>query len=852
MAPAVSAAVDGATYVQALANYIKQHERKLADFVNHQYANRKHTSAPSWTSILTLGIAASGSSPASTSSPAQAGTTGPKQLPLVLRFDPHHLYYMLLRFDELGIPKLGPLSSKVDGGHARPMTLHQHTDMPHAGRRSLAPDSDTMSFTSGFSSFSIGSGWWGTSTLRIDEATNVKYLYSSCTKLPALRLSPFTFPLPSSASSKSSKTAALSKAVEGFEDCPPPDTAVPLYAFRNLSSLVLDDLDPRAFVGWDVLSVQLRSLEVHNSGIEDVGELLCDVVVEDAEMRQFGTEVLGRERKRRQRGITDVYDDDHTPEHERDSGSSPSSLYPIPPSSAWSQLRHLSLSNNALTFVPSPPLTHLSVLTSLDLSSNLLISIPTGLDSLHSLRSLNLSDNMIESLVGIHKTLGNVQVVNLSKNRLDNLSGLDRLFALERLDVRHNRLAEALEVSRLSSLPCLREVWVKGNPFANDPSLGGEAGYRVKCFNYFAKEGKFDVLLDGTSPGMTEKRSIAQPHKLDNGNSPFSGENRADGETLLATAATSASRGRRSASVNVLSGSTDKWSDGKTNEPVASGRTKIVERRRMVTTPHANPVVQPATSSDKPVDSCDDGQHVPVFKPVHKSRQRKPPRRIVDLDTDSVAPASRSKMLGDEMLSDSSDGQRQTKSLVDDALKSSVIQHDDQHDVADIVVVASPQKSSSVGPLAAQSLNNKRGDRVSASLYESGKPLTASVDASGNASSSGNEGEGLRGRIERLRNEVGESWLSVLNEREAELERKKMRQVGETQNRVDAGTDKGLGESLVAGVVPSEPEAPAQEDHASTLVKPEGNPVERPDRTDPDIPTQSVKVVKKKRKGKKK
>ncbi|KAM0789500.1 hypothetical protein ACM66B_000319 [Microbotryomycetes sp. NB124-2] len=841
MAPAVSVAIDGSSYITALAQYIKQHEHKLADFVNHKHRLVKPQA--SWTTVLTLGIVAHSS---------QTSTANNKQSPLVLRFDPHHLYYMLLKFDELGIPNLGPLDCTIAGGYSKPMTMHQHPDMPLNGleQRRLFDSSDAMSFKSGFSSFSIGSGWWGTSSLQTDEATNVKYLYSSCTKLPALRMSPFTFPLPGSAPSTSSKSAALSKPVQGFEDCPPLDTAVPLYAFKNLSSLVLDDLDPRGFVGWDALSVQLRSLEVHNGAIEDVGELLCDNVVEDAELRQNGLQVLGRERKmRRQRGV--LADDDvsdHGHEHERDAEALPP-LYPVPPASAWSQLRHLSLSNNALTFVPSTPLTHLSVLTSLDLSSNLLISVPTGLDALHSLRSLNLSENMIDSLVGIHKVLGNVQVVNLSNNRLEHLSGLDRLFALERLDVRDNRVGEALEVSRLSSLPCLRELWIKGNPFTKDVRQGGESGYRVKCFNYFAKEGKFDLLLDGTLPGMAERRSIVQPND-DNGTGGGGGGSVRASSSRAADEAGSTSAGRRSASAYVPSTSLGSTAGRDVEAAVSAGRAKVVGRRRVVTTPHPPEAALPTTDSDTPASSSEQTATQPI---VHKARHRRPAKRIVDLD---AVDGPRQSLLAvgsnDDVLSDSSDGQKQRRGLIEDALRSSVVNDDNDNEGR----LAPTMKSSSVGHSAAQTLS-KRRDRVSASLFE-GRASADLGERGGHVSSSGGEGEGggLRDRIEKLRNEVGESWLSVLNEREAEQERRRngaaakqhepQDQARQERQRdlvtaVESRGDDGVQTAASAATV-------SQEESQQPLSVGQDATVQTPT----TIPSQAVKVVRKKRKGKKK
>ncbi|KAH9033249.1 hypothetical protein EDB85DRAFT_2289493 [Lactarius pseudohatsudake] len=99
--------------------------------------------------------------------------------------------------------------------------------------------------------------------------------------------------------------------------------------------------------------------------------------------------------------------------------------------SKWAFLGHLSLADNALTFITTEILPHLSSLTHFDLSSNLLVSVPPGSSSLYNLVSLNLSDNMIDSVLGIYKKLGQVLALNLSRNRLDSLCSLERLVALD-------------------------------------------------------------------------------------------------------------------------------------------------------------------------------------------------------------------------------------------------------------------------------------------------------------------------------------------------------------------------------------------------------------------------------------
>ena len=90
---------------------------------------------------------------------------------------------------------------------------------------------------------------------------------------------------------------------------------------------------------------------------------------------------------------------------------------------------------------------------------------------------------MIESVLGIYTKLGQVLTLNLSNNRLDSICGLERLVALERVDLRSNRLEESAEVGRLAVLPNIAEVWVEKNPF-----IESEENHRINCFEHFWKE----------------------------------------------------------------------------------------------------------------------------------------------------------------------------------------------------------------------------------------------------------------------------------------------------------------------------------------------------------------------------
>ncbi|KAG0656816.1 hypothetical protein C6P46_006920 [Rhodotorula mucilaginosa] len=805
-----TATVTGSAYLEALAQFIKRHEAALASYnAPRPKPSSAAPSSPSWTTVLTLGIV-----------PTREDVTsnGPAQRrgkePLVLRFDPHHLYYLLLKFDEIGLPSSssGDLDVRVEGGTTRPMMVsnpgesHQGNAAKNGdndgaslfgsimfGRSRTGDDDDTRSIQSGMSSFSFGSGWWGlggggskAKEPLVDEAATVRYIYSSCTKLPALRLSPFQMSASLAAggangsSSSRRGDSVLSRVVEGFEDCPPPATCVPLTAFKNLSSLVLEDLDPRGFLGWDLLSLQLRSLAIHRGGIEDVGELICDAPAEDFARRTQHEErrnkPVGTERRRRAEGANGslLAGGRHVTEEEPDSASSSrpatptpttgssstdAPMYPTPPRLAWTSLRHLSLSDNSLTFIPSPPLTFLPTLTSLDLSSNLLITIPPALAHLTSLRSLDLSDNMIDSLLGIAKALGAIEVLNLSQNRIENLSGLDRLPALERLDVRSNAVYDVLEVSRLARLPHLREVWLAGNPLTTASRLEGgkddsDDKWRVKCFGYFAEEqalGHRDldagqVRIDGKTMSSSERRALEAEY--------LSRQGRPIGFGF--------GLGRRKGSVDALRGASDRLA-----EEARNGEQAKVVGRRVVTAPHRHPRAPsppppslpplPSTSTARssspgttPQTRPDSPSHEQIRKgektPV-KAKRRKP-QRIVDLD---APPQGRASADGG-----TTDSDRATKK--------------------DRTEATAAAAAASLDPRQKQPRSPRR-DRAVPSLSYDAPPGDSS---SSEAGSGGSGGEAFRRKIEALRSEVGESWLSVLSEREAREEQERREREAKT------------------------------------------------------------------------
>jgi Leucine-rich repeat (LRR) protein len=475
----------GDDYLCTIASFIRTNESRLAEAAFQRRRRRQSTqSAPTGLSLNPLQWFSSDS----TSQSAR-----PKPLPFTI--DTHHLFYILIRLEALGF-QVGSLDSKA----VNPSRPINYVDVSYS-----RDSSDSISLSSirtslsAVSRLSLGVGLWSRpEPLSVDQ--ELKYIFSSFTKIPALSLQ-----------------APGPKKIAEIAADPPNENALPLDSFRNLQSLECIDIDPRTLLGWDRLSESLWSLTVKRSGLDDVSDLFINAVKDDSARRQASPSIDPHNLSR-QSSFHSTRLPDSVEEHVEETVVTPTSEDPpqlasptestsspqLPPSK-WAFLKHLSLADNALTFIPADFLPHLCSLTHLDLSSNLLVSIPPALSSLYNLVSLNLSDNMIDSVLGIYKMLGQVLVLNLSRNRLDSLCGLERLMALERVDVRHNQLEESGEVGRLSLLPNITEVWVEGNAFTEI-----ESDYRVKCFDFFWKEGK-SILVDGTVAGFYERRSLTAP-----------------------------------------------------------------------------------------------------------------------------------------------------------------------------------------------------------------------------------------------------------------------------------------------------------------------------------------------------
>ncbi|KAF8488418.1 hypothetical protein JB92DRAFT_3101083 [Gautieria morchelliformis] len=723
---------NGDEYIRRTATFVRTHEQRLADAA---IISRRRPQRPPTGSTSVLGWIGLGA------------TEQPKK-PLIFTDDPHHLFYLLMRFEGLGID-VGPLDVRVQNP-TRP------TSMSYLAMLAIKDKSDVLSISSfrstmsSVSMFSLGGGWFGRAEPASLDA-ELKYLYSAFTKLPALRIRPSGV-----------------KVISELAEDPPTDSGIPMDAFKNLQTLECHDIDPRTLIGWDRLSEGLRSLTVKRTGLEDVSDLFVDSVIDDRLRREGNPKRVARPRLVHHSRQSSFQPPPSVPEDwEPESThvvSQDTPLERLLSPYAWSLLTHLSLSDNNLTFLPSLPA--LPNLSSLDLSSNLLISIPTSLATLPSLKSLNLSHNMVDSVLGIYSQIPSIISLNISSNRLDSLCGLERLKHLSRIDLRDNKVEDTDEIGRLAVLSGVKEVWVTGNPCTQRYQ-----DWRVRCFDLFAKEGRV-VLLDGSMPGLMESRAM-EYYVNKTSHTHSHGDN---GRPL--------SDCHSPSNINV---------NGDSTPPPASPHTAALQQ---------SPRPSPALSAVHSVASTPELQS--------KARRRKN-KRIVDLDDKESVDDLRRETNGfvkSHGRHSSDVGVLRHHAIIPPGQSFTNISVAPPHDSIGYVssnVAASPaplDPTSSVTPDGLPSLrqssiselpatasrtrqdagtsrtiasakSNKRRVRLSPSMYE---PASAShgfpdrtleVEGSSRSSSgkpSVSEAEKFRKQIEALRSEVGDSWLKVLSQ----------------------------------------------------------------------------------------
>ncbi|EXJ88163.1 hypothetical protein A1O1_05091 [Capronia coronata CBS 617.96] len=416
----------------------------------------------------------------------------------LLTLTPHHLFYLLSRMEELDIV-VGPMNVRFENLNSDPSPsnyvsfLQSHKPAPgRSDKDSIHSVSSMRSVMSGMSTFwsSIGLGGSSSKSEKAKALTegDLTYLYSAFTKLPSLRVT----------------TDHRARLIKGYEEFPF-DTAVPLFAFKNIQQLDIVDIDFRQFYGWDRLAEQLTLLTLKRANVDDPIELLTNIVLDDAEKRRRRSTKGGRGSPTPTASWTvpstpradyahshsepaspaggSLNHEDYLESPHRDkqfSGSvSPKRPSPSRPASSYRHVRSYSSkvkrsgsgSSNSSEYSVQPnrsdstssllslntlPASKWQRLKYLSLADNSLttISAKSLAPVATTLRSLNLSSNLFAEIPDSLACLTRLVSLDLSNCMIGSLQSLSRspLPAVSTINLKANRLRSLAGVERLLSL----------------------------------------------------------------------------------------------------------------------------------------------------------------------------------------------------------------------------------------------------------------------------------------------------------------------------------------------------------------------------------------------------------------
>ncbi|KAL9605813.1 MAG: hypothetical protein Q9179_000999 [Wetmoreana sp. 5 TL-2023] len=549
---------DGQTFVKYLAQFVRTHEKALANALQLRRQNPKAGQNVAQTADVSTNLLGGPqvTNPASSVSSVLAAAfsfgalnfTSQSMKPAKLTLTPHHLFYLLSRFEEIGVP-VGPLGVRTENLHAEASPANyvsflgqSQMSQGRSDRDSIHSVTSVRSVMSGMSALWLGFGS-SNSAVKSEKAqtqllVDLKYLYSAFTKIPCLRLSP-------------DRKARL---IRGYEEFPF-DTAVPLLAFKNLSALEICDVDFRQFFGWDKLADQLRSLTVKRAHLDDPAEIFTSIVLDDMDKRRRRSskaqsspvlawplsppvrfvettktvpapdspvveDKLGQSTSPHDVGLQHSNSSPQRPTSSRQnasfrhvrsnskkikrsgSGSSDSSAQSNPSSVA----AYKTGSSSNLLLTGMLPASKWRFLRHLSLADNALTSIPaSSLAPLsNNLHSLDLSSNLFTDVPDGLANLTVLRALNLSNCMIASLQSLLRspLPAITALNLRTNRLNSIVGIERLLSLERLdlREnklgdptelARLTGLPELHEvwvlqnPFTRTHSNYRVTIFNLF-------------------------------------------------------------------------------------------------------------------------------------------------------------------------------------------------------------------------------------------------------------------------------------------------------------------------------------------------------------------------------
>lgn len=484
--------IEGDVYVQRLATYIRRNEEALANGLLCFSKTR----------------------------------TLSKVKPLRPSFTIHHLYYVTERIANSTLDvDTGPLNIKLDTPNHEPTFI---SFMANNARNQRHFESDAKSITSINSVKSIVSSasvYWMSFSFSKDPKViqkDVKYLYSSFTKIPCLVLSPHT----------------KINSIAGYEEYPC-DTSLPLRMFKNLQVFELFEYEPHEVYGWHTLSEKLRILIVRKTKVSDLAEILFSLVIDDENGRSsFNSNRQSRKfpysnspdvneaqnlmtsqsRMRLERTMSTPHflsnswrDGSYNPREDKHMHSnilnelSSNKL----PDAKWQYLKQLTVSESSIGSVMPYVFEPLTNLVKLNLSGNLLEDIPDGLHHLRNIKYINLADNYITNLKKLPLNLKHLTTINFNNNKIESLDGIQNLSTVQRVDLRRNKLSALSQLRGLIQLVALPGAELN-NIFISSNSL--PRTYRAELFNLFnGARPKNEIKIDDSRPGYFESAMLLDP-----------------------------------------------------------------------------------------------------------------------------------------------------------------------------------------------------------------------------------------------------------------------------------------------------------------------------------------------------
>ena len=228
-------------------------------------------------------------------------------------------------------------------------------------------------------------------------------------------------------------------------------------SFKSLEKLYLRNVNCDMIVDFGTLRSTLKTIEIHNSNIANLSEiLLCDQVHRD-EIDVDGPNV-------------------------------------------FKNIINADFSDNNLTSIDKS-IQLLPNVESLNFEGNKIKDLQF-LNSLIKLKYLNLSANHFKSTQSLEIKLCKIVFLDMSQNQLTTLREFAKLYSLETLNVSSNKISDVSEIKHISNLPCLENLILTGN------SISFIVDYRLKVFELFGNRVS-EICLDNEKPNQKELDKVA-------------------------------------------------------------------------------------------------------------------------------------------------------------------------------------------------------------------------------------------------------------------------------------------------------------------------------------------------------